>query len=400
VRYLLHGDVLPENRAEFRLPEINAVIEPNLQVRQWRVINDFACGPESLGMADYRPVIDQLAKLKFNRILVSLYPYQPFLHFEVAGIKRQSGTLWFDYHYPITDDMPGRHLFGDAKEFWNPDLPLGASYEELSAAGEKLVHNLMDYAKHRGMECVLVATLTEFPPEFSSLLKDARKVHQLGEMGIIPGPNTDVTDPDLVNLATAVLQSTVNTYPEIDYVSLGMPEWRQWVGQYEHAWQALDAKYDLSEVQSLAEILAAAGNRTSYPGGAEGAIQETKGDIVALYFYDHLLTELDVLKGSHRSDMKFIFGNVAEELFPLLSRILPPGSETMNFVDYTASRVVQRREILKNIPSDDVPCTLIYTFHDDNVGVLTQLAIGSLHELTKDLRLHGWSAIMILVLPI
>jgi len=142
------------------------------------------------------------------------------------------------------------------------------------------------------------------------------------------------------------------------------------------------------------------GRRTTYLGGAERAVQETKRDIVAPYFYDYLLTELDVLKDSRRSDMKFIFGNIAEELLPLLLRILPPGFETMNFVDYTASRVVQRREVLKNIPSDDVPCILTYTFHDDNVGVLPQLAIGSLHELTKDLRLHGWSAIMILVLPI
>ncbi|MDP6748655.1 MAG: hypothetical protein QGH37_16855 [Candidatus Poribacteria bacterium] len=45
------------------------------------------------------------------------------------------------------------------------------------------------------------------------ILKDARKVHQLGEMGASPGPNTDVTAPDLGNLATAVLQSTVNTIP-------------------------------------------------------------------------------------------------------------------------------------------------------------------------------------------
>ena len=64
---------------------------------------------------------------------------------------------------------------------------------------------------------------------------------------------------------------------------------------------------------------------TNIPGGAERAVQETKRDIVALYFYDYLLTELDVLKDSRRSDMKFIFGNIAEELLPLLLRILPPG---------------------------------------------------------------------------
>ena len=164
------------------------------------------------------------------------------------------------------------------------------------------------------------------------ILKDARKVHQLGEMGASPGPNTDVTAPDLGDLATAVLQSTVNTIP-----------------------RSTMCRWACRNGVSGCGIRNMPSRRTTYPGGAERAEQETKGDIVALYFYDHLLTELDVLKGSRRSDMKFIFGNVAEELFPLLSRILPPGSETMNFVDYTASRVVQRGEVLKNIPRDDVP---------------------------------------------
>ena len=47
------------------------MLEPGLAVRQWRVVNDFANGPESWGMVDYRPVLDQLAKLKFNRILIA-----------------------------------------------------------------------------------------------------------------------------------------------------------------------------------------------------------------------------------------------------------------------------------------------------------------------------------------
>ena len=391
VRYLLHRDVLPEDAGPFQLPDEDVVLEPALRVRQWRVINDFACGPESWGMADYRPVLDQLAKLKFNRIFVSVYPWQPFLHLEVAGIKRRSGTLWYKYRYPISDDMPGRHLFGDAKEFWNPDLPLGASYDELAAAGEKLVHNLMDYAHRRGMQCVLVATLTRFPLEFSPLLKDAQKVHQLAGLTIVPGADTEVTDPALTKLAGAVLQTTINTYPEADYVSLGMPEFRQWVGQYEGAWRALDAKYSLSEVLPLETILARAGKRTGYPGGAQRAVQEVKGDIVALHFYDCLLSQSKPSKGPRNPEVRFIFNSVAEELFPVLPRILPPRSEALNFVDYTASRIVRRREVLKTIPSREVPCVLIYTLHDDNVGVLPQLATGSLHELTKDLRRHGWA---------
>ena len=131
VRYLLHGDVLPE-KSRFQLPDVDLVMEPALPVRQWRVINDFACGPESWGIADYRIVIDQLAKLKFNRILLSLWPWQPFLHYQVKGIERRSATLWFGFHYPITDDMIGRDLFGDEIAFWNPDLPYDADYQELT----------------------------------------------------------------------------------------------------------------------------------------------------------------------------------------------------------------------------------------------------------------------------
>ena len=89
--------------------------------------------------------------------------------------------------------------------------------------------------------------------------------------------------------------------------------------------------------------------------------------------------------------MKFIYNSVAEELFPLLGNLVPHDWETLNFVDYTASRIVKRREVLENVPSRDHACSLIYTLHDDNVGLLPQLATGSLHELTKDLIRHGWA---------
>src|SRR5207247_2713062 len=57
VRYLLHGDVLPEKPGPFGLPEADVILEPNLIVRQWRAVNDFACGPESWGRAEYRRVL-------------------------------------------------------------------------------------------------------------------------------------------------------------------------------------------------------------------------------------------------------------------------------------------------------------------------------------------------------
>ncbi len=391
VRYLLHGDVLPTKSAELRFPEREIRLEPVMSIRQWRVMNDFACGPESWGMADYRPVIDQLAKLKFNRILVYMWPWHPFVHYEAGGIKRRSATLFFGFDFPITEDMPGRHLFGQARSFWNPDLPQKASYDDLSTAGERLVHNLMDYARRRGMQSVINANLGEFPCEFGPLLKDAQKVHQVGALTVVPGTGTGMSDPALNELAVAVLRATINTYPESDFVALGVQEHRQWLGQYESAWKALDAKYGIEKVRPLTEVLAAAGRRSDYPGGAERAVREVKGDIVTLCFYDRLLNDLKVLQDSRRPDVRLIYDCFAEELCPVLPRILPPGSETLNFVDYTPSRILRRKEVLESIGGRELPSTLIYTLHDDNVGVLPQLATGSLHELTRELRRNGWA---------
>jgi hypothetical protein len=67
------------------------VLEPLLPVRTWRVINDFACGPESWGMSDYRPVIDQLAKLKFNRLLGPANVY-------LDSSRSVNETLQFEIH--------------------------------------------------------------------------------------------------------------------------------------------------------------------------------------------------------------------------------------------------------------------------------------------------------------
>ena len=396
VRYLLHSDVLPEKRGVFELPEKDLILEPSMRVRQWRVINDFACGPESWGIADYRPVLDQLAKLKFNRIFVVIYPWQPFLHMEVDDVTRRSAHLWFDMHYPITEDMPGRHLFDDRSEYWNPDLPLGASYEEFAAAGEKLVHNLMDHAHRRGMECAMTVPLPRFPIEFQKLIPGSEVFNSFRRQTIVPGPQTDLEDPGLTRVATTMLEAAVNTYPEVDLLVIGMPEKRKWVGQYEEAWKALDAKYGISELTTLQQILDEARGRKDYPGGPQRAVLEVKGDLTALHLYDRLMNIVDLRRSSKDptrpgEPRKLIYGSVAEELFPILERILPAGSETLNFIDYTPTRILRRRNTLASLGGGELPATLIYTLHDDNVGVLPQLATGSLHKLTQDLRRHGWA---------
>ncbi|PYJ04249.1 MAG: hypothetical protein DME25_10260, partial [Verrucomicrobia bacterium] len=259
--------------------------------------------------------------------------------------------------------------------------------DELTKAAVSHVENIIGYAHQRGLECVMPANLTEFPREFKPILAHAHPVDMTGTPTIGPGPDTDLSDPALMGLARAVLETTIKTYPGVDYLALDLPEWRQWGNQYDHAWKALDAKYGIGSVRSLESVLAAAKQRAGYPGGVGRALDEVKADIVALHFYDKLISspQLDL---AHR---KLIISSVSEELFPILARVLPPDSETLNFVDYTPARVLKRREVLRDIPARQVRSVLIFTLHDDNVGVLPQLCTHSLAELTKAIRCQGWA---------
>ncbi len=396
VTYLLHGDVLPvdpdpQAAVALTVPADDVAMEPVLPVRWWRTVGELPCGPESWGLADYRIVLGQLAKMKFNRVLLSLSPWQPFLDPEVNGVRRKTAYLWFDCHYPITDDMPGRRTFGDVEEFWNPDLPRGAPCDEFVQAGIAHCRGIIALARKLGMRCGVTANLTEYPNEFGEVLDDPQPVHQLASPTVGPGPTTPIDDAKLTELASAFLKTTVDTYPECDWVMLDMPEFRAWSDHYETAWKALDAKYAIERICPLATALDRAGKRTDYPGGADRALQEVKGDIVALYACDRLINDLGALKETQRPDVKIVYMNAAEELFPVLHKLVPDGGELLNAVDDTAGRIAKRSDVLERLPGKHVPAGLIFSLHDDHVGLLPQLATGSFDTLLDVMIPAGWS---------
>ena len=323
VRYLLHGDVLPERPGPFRLPDTDATLEPALTVRQWRVINEHPMGPVSWGLADYRPVLDQLAKLKFNRIFAYIWPLQPFVHYEAGGIQRRSAEIFFGFHYPITDDMPGRRLFGRRPSSGTRTCP-GASYQEMRAAGERHLHGLMEYAHQRGMECMTVANLGEFPTEFAPLLKNAQKTIGVGTPTLVPGADTDPTDPALTELCTAVLRATIDTYPEVDFIELGMQEFRQWAGRYERG--LAGARPQVWDREDPPPRRGAGRRRPAHrlsrrrcagrPGG--------QGRHRRPLFLRSPAERPEGARKGRRPDVRFVYDSVAEELFPVLPRIVPP----------------------------------------------------------------------------
>ena len=49
--------------------------------------------------------------MKFNRLNLSGFAWQPYLQYEVDGIKRQTVALWYAFHYPITPGYAGPFSF-------------------------------------------------------------------------------------------------------------------------------------------------------------------------------------------------------------------------------------------------------------------------------------------------
>jgi hypothetical protein len=403
VHFLNDRDAVPKKSA-FRMPDLTVKMEPIFRVRAHGTTNvDFADSGEGWGIKDFRRFIDQLAKMKYNRINVGGFAWQPYLEYEVDGIKRQTVTLWYGFHYPITPDMPGRAVFpADAKEFWNPDLPPNGTPDELLKAGVQLQHELIDYGKSRGMECVTGASVSEYPKEFAPILGGSVPIHMMSHLTTTPGPDTKLDDPGLHKLASTVVRTTIDTYPKVDRVNLSINEWRQWTDQYKRAWDALDKKYQIGEITSLDQVLDASLHRGGYAWGAnfskadleKKASDEVKGDLASLYFFDWLVRDSGAVSESKRPDMKFLYWGFAEELYPILPKVLPPNSELEVMPDNFLTHLLQRPGILTTLSGGQIKPIINLTMDDDNIGIIPQMTTSSLQKVLEILRKTHWEGIV------
>ena len=401
VRYLLDRDALPA-KSKFTMPNLNVVMEPIFRVRAHPTIQDFADSGEAWGIKDFRPLIDQLAKMKYNRLNIFAFAWQPYLEYQVDGIKRQTAALWYSYHYPITPDMPGRSAFpAEMKEFWNPDLPVNGTPDQILRAGVTLQRALIDYGHSRGMECVVNATVSEYPKEFAPLLGGAVPIHMLNQLTTTSGPDTKLDDPGLHKLSSAVIRATIDTYPRADRLNISINEWRQWTDQYKRAWDALDGKYRIGQVTTLDHVLDASQRRVGYQFTAfskadldKKAADEVKGDLASLYFFDWLVRDSGAVTESKRPDMKFLYWGFAEELFPILPKVLPPNSELEVMPDNFLTHLLERSDILKKLSDGPIQPIINLTVDDDNIGIVPQITTSSLHKVLKILRETGWEGIV------
>ncbi|MBX3398958.1 MAG: hypothetical protein KF873_09470 [Gemmataceae bacterium] len=131
IRPFLHGDVLPEKVPELKLDDIDIKFEPATNVRVWRLMGTSPTSYGGWGLAEYKTLFRQLAKLKFNYV-------------QLGSSKDQKPI-------PVAGDTPGRKAFKGAKEFDIADL-LGKTGAERQAAAQALDRGVAESAVEYGLD--------------------------------------------------------------------------------------------------------------------------------------------------------------------------------------------------------------------------------------------------------
>ena len=388
IRYLPRGDMYPPGKKPLSLAGIDTVMEPELRSRTWRTINDFPIGPESWGVAEHERFLRQLAKMKFNRLMLAVYPWQPFVQYEFGGVKKSTATHWFDEKFPLDGDTVGKKAFGGQKLFENPDFAELTTSAERHAAGQRHMQGIIDASHELGMSVGVSIVACEFPLEFQKTLPGSKVAHQLKNLTITAAGDQGPTDSTLRKLVATKIRAYIETYPTLDTLYVSMPEFPTW-GQ--HADDALKQLKDRGAPAdlSLEKLIKEARDRKTIVSGDRGA-QAIRGNLVGLAFFQSLFDDAQLRKRPDGKNVQLVVTSVDPVLYPVLNHVIPRDAGTLNFVDYTSRRSVENKDLIAQVPAGKVSSELIMTLADDNVGILPQSALQSLGTLTESIRQHGW----------
>lgn len=388
-RYLPRGDIDPiEKKASIDLSRYDTVLEPQLRSRTFRTINDLAIGPASWGVDEHKRLLKQLAKLKYNRLMLSVSPWQPYVEYEFGGIKKTTALHWYGEEFPVDGETVGKKVFRGSKVFENPDFVGLATPAERHAAGRDYLQQLIGAAHDLGMTVGVSISPLEFPREFQTVLPGSQVVRQSNGLTVTAGAEHPPTDVRLLKLAATKVRAYLETYPELDELILTLPESPEW---HQHAKEALRLlkKRGVSPELTVEQLIKQARDRRLTINGQRGE-RAIKSQLVVLAFLGELLSDSSLLKRKDGEQVELVIGAVDPALYPVLNQVLPDRASALNVIDKTARRVANHRELLASVPAKTVPSRLVMTLADDNAGVLPQSALQSLEVLADGIKKQGW----------
>ena len=220
--FQISGDLLPDPRIDFALPEFDRVCEPDFERRGFLLPFPLNLHESMWGLDDYRRLIDQMAKLRLNYLNLNITGADPMLEYTFHGERNligdvntpESGYLVARMHVPnaYTDQVEiGKEHFAGIPSMAPPELQGVPSPEEAHRKCKAMFLAIFEHARNRGVEIGFTMDATEIPYNFARFMKrnDQTPAHRT-----IAGARVDHTDPLFEEHTVAWLTALFETYPD------------------------------------------------------------------------------------------------------------------------------------------------------------------------------------------
>jgi hypothetical protein len=246
VRFYLHGDVIPDEKIPFRLPDLDIQKKPLFATRGILPFHDFPEGPDWWNANDYKAIIAQLPKLKMNFIGFHTYPWRS--DFNGEGPKSEP-LVWIGREDEVSDDgtvkaaYPVLHFqTGDSTWGYSPAMTadfLSGAWQlfETDNFGADYMNG---HAPWPRSDLENIRIFNESGEMFASVFSFARELGVKVCVGtetplVIPEPLSkrygikSASETDIRELYRGIFKRIQKTYP-VDYYWLWTPESWTWSG--------------------------------------------------------------------------------------------------------------------------------------------------------------------------
>ncbi|HEV2378374.1 MAG TPA: alpha-glucuronidase family glycosyl hydrolase [Terriglobia bacterium] len=255
VTFRLTGDIVPAQRPSLEIPTLDLRLEPALAQRGFLMEASHHPSITMLGYDDYSRMLDQMAKMKDNYLMIWWFAYSPFLKYSYRGETKLLGdmatkassylnSLYAGGGSQTTDDVSiGKHWF-PGKRLVPPEMQSVETPEQAYTTAQNLMQRVIHYAGMRHVKIWLVDEISVAPP---NLARHGERIFDLPFERVF-GTFMHPLDPVNREIQVNTLKAYMDTYPEAAgyflnfsevYVPPNNAKHRDFFAQQEPAFQEL-----------------------------------------------------------------------------------------------------------------------------------------------------------------
>ena len=226
--FLISRDAVPEANPDLLVPPMDKVGQTDCS---WRGVFIGTDWPTNFMMSlpDHKAMLDQMAKMKMNRIIHYHFEQEPFIDYTYKGERKlvgdishpDSGYISYGRHFTgslLVKDIPvGKEKF-DRKKITSMEFQDIASSDEALDKGCEVIQSLIEMGKERGIGTWVSTIPTFISPNLSKYTRRMPRTHRHWSAHV------SCTDPVLTEINRARIEGILKAYPNAEGIFLAIPE--------------------------------------------------------------------------------------------------------------------------------------------------------------------------------